>query len=323
MADIFVSYAAEDGGVARYVAEGLEKAGYTVWYYQKHGQVPGEDYLGNIGERVREARAVVLFVSDGALSSAQCESEAQIAWEERKELIPLLSGFSFEVLRGKEVKGKKEGKRWADRIGTRVSIQIDAEDPEGVLQAVLAGVRSTVRPSRSVPTNPDARPVAAPVSAAPPVSSSPTRDSPAGAAVATVVGGLGVLYCLFSLGRTLSPPPGPEAAVLALFPTVKTMNVLVNVLGLLQNAGLVYGAWLLRRRDSSGAPLIRKIALSMLAAVGIWTIVCVSTFSGASAAAKVPDPVARSAMVSGTITLALMALVPSGIVFWMFRGARK
>lgn len=322
MADIFVSYAAEDGGVARYVADGLEKAGYTVWYYQKHGQVPGEDYLDNIGERVREARAVVLFVSDGALSSAQCESEAQIAWEERKELIPLLSGFSFDVLRSKEVHGKREGKRWADRIGTRVSIQIDAEDPESVLQAVLAGVRSTVRPSRSVPTAGSAPRAAAPVAPSAPMPAAAARPS-SGGTVATVLGSLGVLYCLFSLNRVLSPPPGPEAIVAALFPTVKTMNVLINLVGLALNAGLLYGAWLLRRGDSLGAVLIRRIALGMLMAIGIWAIVVLSSFSGASAAAKVPNPADRSNLVSGTVFLAIISLVPSAIVFWLFRGARK
>src|ERR1700730_12911940 len=100
MADIFISYAAEDGEVARYVAKGLEDANYTIWYYQKHGQVAGEDYLDNIGRRVREARAVVLFVSESALTSPQCEAEMRIAWEQGKKIIPLLSGLSFKRLEG-------------------------------------------------------------------------------------------------------------------------------------------------------------------------------------------------------------------------------
>src|SRR6476646_8668775 len=134
MADIFVSYAAEDGPIARYVAQGLKQADYDVWEYQTDGQIPGADYLDNIGEGVRQARVVVLFVSPHSIASPQCNTEAQIAWEKDKDLIPLLRGITFD-----QMAASKKGKRWADRIGTRVSIQIDGREPQAVLDAVLAG----------------------------------------------------------------------------------------------------------------------------------------------------------------------------------------
>jgi TIR domain-containing protein len=311
MADVFVSYAAEDGAVARYVAEKLKGEHYDVWYYQGDGQTPGQDYMDNIGDGVRNARVVVLFVSLSAIASPQCNSEAQIAWEESKEVIPLLRGLTFEQL-----KADKRGKRWADRIGTKVSISIDGKAPDAVLESVLAGLRATRRTTGTTarPAVP-ARPAAAPL---------PSPAYPAaGTVVAGVVGGLGLLYCFYSLGYVLFTPAGPQAWIFANFPTVKTADLLVNLLGAAQNAGLLYGAWLLHRRDSRGAPLIRKIALTMLAAVGLWLVLCLFVFTGAGAASRIPNPADRSKVVEATIAFGMMALVPSAIVFWLFRGARR
>lgn len=311
MAEVFVSYAAEDGEVARYVAEGLKAERYDVWYYQGDGQTPGQDYMDNIGDGVRSARAVVLFVSPSAIASPQCNSEAQIAWEESKEVIPLLRGLSFEQL-----KADKRGKRWADRIGTKVSISIDGRPPRAVLDSVLAGLRATRRATGGA--GPPAQPAAAPLP-------SPAARAPAaGAVVAGVVGGLGLVYCLSSLGRVLSPPAGsPEAWVLANFPVAKSADVLVNLVGAAQNAALLYGAWLFHRREPRGAPLVRTISLTMLAAVALWLIVCLLAFTGAGAAARIPNPADRSRLVEATIFVGLIALVPSAIVFWLFRDARK
>jgi hypothetical protein len=319
MADVFVSYAAEQGEVARYVAQGLETAGYDVWYYQKHGQIPGEDYWKNIGRRVREARAVVLFVSDAALQSVQCKAESRIACETEKELIPLLSGFSHaELLEREFVPGEKEGQSWADKIGSRVAIQIDGMDPEEVLQTVLVGLRANVRPSRELAGSASSGRAPSPAPA-----TRPAGTPSSGAVIAGAVGALGLLYCLFSMGRVFSPAPGGEAWLAANFPTVRVANILVNLLGLAQNAGLLYGAWRLKQNDPAGAPLIRKVALSMLVAVGLWAVVCLLTFTGSRAAALMPNPAARSTVVNGTLFLAMVALLPSGIVFWLFRNAKR
>jgi hypothetical protein len=152
MAEVFISYAAEDGEIARYVAERLRGERYDVWYYQGDSQTPGQDYMDNIGDGVRNARVVVLFVSPSAIASPQ---------------------------------------------------------------------------------------------------------------------------------------------------------------------------WLLRRRDARGAPLIRTIALSMLAAVGLWLVFCLLVFTGAGAVARIPDPADRSKLVAAIIAFGMIALLPSAIVFWLFRGARK
>lgn len=313
MAEIFVSYAAKDGDIARYVAQGLKHADYEVWEYQQDGQTPGADYLDNIGEGVRRARVVVLFVSANSIASPQCNSEAQIAWEESKEVIPLLRGMTFEQL-----KADKKGKRWADRIGTKVSIQIDGREPQAVLDAVLAGLQATLRTTGATPAIAARTPAAAPPT---PFPSASPAGLPPRVIVAGAVGVLGLLYCLYSTRRVLSPPPGPEAWLAASFPTVKVANILVNLVGILQNGALLNGAlgW---RKDPGGGPLIRKVAISMLVTVGLWALVCLFTFMGSRAAALIPDPAARSTVINGTIFLAMVALVPAAIVFWLFRGDR-
>lgn len=312
MADVFVSYASRDAEIARYVARGLKQADYDVWDYQQDGQTPGADYLDNIGEGVRQARVVVLFVSPSSVVSPQCNSEAQIAWEESKEVIPLLCGITFEQL-----KSDKKGKRWADRIGTKVSIQIDGRDPQQVLEAVLAGLQATRRTTAAAPRRSDRPPVKSAGSV------SGQRIPSAGAAIAGAVGALGLIYCLFSMSRVFSPPPGPEAWLAKNFPTVKLANVLVNLLGLAQNAALLYGAWRLKQSDAAAAVLIRRVALSMLVTVGVWALVVLLHFTGARAAALIPDPAGRSAVINGTLFLAMVALVPSALVFWVFRKAGK
>jgi hypothetical protein len=312
MADVFVSYAAEDGEIARHVAQGLKQAAYDVWEYQTDGQIPGADYLDNIGEGVRQARVVVLFVSPHSIASPQCNTEAQIAWEKDKDLIPLLCGITFD-----QMAASKKGKRWADRIGTRVSIQIDGREPQAVLDAVIAGLDATRRATGAAPT--PARTPIAPGT----LPSAPPAGLPPRAIVAGAVGALGLLYGLFSMGRVFSPPPGPETWLATNFPNVKLANVLVNLLGLAQNAALLYGVWRLKQRDPRASPLIRKVAISMLVTVGLWALVCLVTFSGSRAAALIPDPSARSTVVNGTIFLAMVALVPSAIVFWVFRNAKR
>ncbi len=98
--------------------------------------------------------------------------------------------------------------------------------------------------------------------------------------------------------------------------------MLVILAGIAQNAALVYGAWLVHRQNPRGAPLIRKVALTMLASVVLWAAVCLFALTGSRAAALIPNPADRTNAVLGTIFLALTSLFPSAIVFGLFRNDR-
>jgi hypothetical protein len=309
-ADIFVSYASEDGDVARHVARGLKREGYAVWNYLDDGQIPGEDYVENIGEGVRAARVIVLFVSPNAVASPQCNAEAQIAWQESKVVIPLLSRVSYDQLLE-----TRKGKGWVDRIGATVAIPIDAMEPEQVLETVLTGLRSTLRPSRAAAGSPSRH--AAPSPAPAP----PSAIAPAGGAIlATIVGALGILYNLGFLKILFTPPAtAQEHLVRAQFRLALTASILVNLAGLAQNGALLYGAGLMRKRDPRGAPIIRKTALSMLATIGLWALVNLMSFGGAAAARTMNS----ADLVQTTLATAAIALFPAAIVFWVFRKAKR
>ena len=61
MADIFISHVEEDGEIAVALAEGLEAAGYTTWYYERD-TVPGPPYLVQVRKSIEEAQAFVLLI---------------------------------------------------------------------------------------------------------------------------------------------------------------------------------------------------------------------------------------------------------------------
>jgi TolB-like protein len=74
MPDIFLSYAREDQAVARRFAEGLQRAGYEVWWDQ--ALHPGETFDQVTESALREARAVVVLWSRQSVLSRWVRSEA-------------------------------------------------------------------------------------------------------------------------------------------------------------------------------------------------------------------------------------------------------
>ncbi len=149
-------------------------------------------------------------------------------------------------------------------------------------------------------------------------------DAGLGATVAAVVGAIGLPYTLFQLARALSPVAGtPEAWVMAVFPGFRNATALVNAAGAVMNALLLLGAWLVLRGNPRGARMIRRTSMAMLANGGVWLLVSLTQFSGEAAQARLVNPAGRSALVQVTITVGLIALAPSGLVFAIFRNSGK
>ena len=61
----------------------------------------------------------------------------------------------------------------------------------------------------------------------------------------------------------------------------------------------------------------------MIVALGVWLLVSLSSFTGSGARAAIPDAAARASLVGATIVAGLMGLAPAGLVFAIFRNARK
>ena len=313
MADVFISYAHGDAEIAASVAARLEAVGYTTWRYEEKSRLGGS-YLERIAKEIRGCRAALFVISAASLASPQCKAELVRAHELSKPLLPLRRGISHEDL----VRSSDE---WGLALKGAVTEEVTLETAAAVADDAAAvlreqGVEPGGPPSLPSTSGRNAR-GAAPATA-------PKAASP-GTAIAAILGGLGLPYTLYHLGRTLSPPAGsPESWVFSTFGSFRTATLLVNAAGVAQNALLLWSAWLAHRRDPRGGPLLRKVSLSMLVTVGLWLLVALAIFSGRAAAAAVPDAANRSALFAGAITAALIAAVPSALVFFLFRhGGRE
>ncbi len=314
VADVFISYAHQDGELVRELSPVLEAAGYSTWYYEDKGAV-GASYLLQIDQEIERCHAVIVLISPDSVGSDQVSKEVIRAHEAKKKFIPLRRGISHAEF-------QKRQPEWRMAFGAAVSAEVPEEEgARAVGPRILEGLkRLGVEPGGppALPSSPLRR-VSRGVARG-----LPARDAGLGAAVAAVVGLLGLPYALFHLSRALFPVAGsPEGWVMTVFPGFRNATVVVNAAGAVMNALLLRGAWLVRRGDPRGAPLIRGVSLAMLANVGVWLLVSLTQFSGDAAQARLVNPAGRSALVQATISAAFLAFVPSGLVFALFRNARR
>lgn len=89
MARIFLSYDHEDMGLAKPIADALEKSGHTVWY-DRHIQ-GGAQYSHKIEQALDAADTVVVLWSKHSLDSAWVRDEAAEG-RDRGKLVPLKVG---------------------------------------------------------------------------------------------------------------------------------------------------------------------------------------------------------------------------------------
>lgn len=87
MANIFLSYARDDGAKAKRVAQALEGAGHIVWWDQQIGA--GSRFSKEIDQALRNAELVVVLWSKSSIESAWVQDEAA-AGRDSGRLIPVL-----------------------------------------------------------------------------------------------------------------------------------------------------------------------------------------------------------------------------------------
>jgi hypothetical protein len=134
VAEIFISYVQEDGDVAREIADGLEGAGYSVWYYERDS-LPGYSYLEQILEVIDQARAVVVVLSPAALGSPQVNIEISEAHTAGKRFVPLLRDLDFATLSSRQ-------RPWTMMFGTAVAAPIPREGVTALLPRLVRGLQA-------------------------------------------------------------------------------------------------------------------------------------------------------------------------------------
>jgi hypothetical protein len=140
MRDVFISHAEEDANVSKEIANGLEGEGYTTWYYERDGDVPGIPHLDQSREAIEQSRAVILVISTHSIESHEVNTEVLYAHEIKKPIIPVRIDISHEEF-------KKRQPRWHFVIPTTVSVSISKEDKKekedihSILPQIIKGLK--------------------------------------------------------------------------------------------------------------------------------------------------------------------------------------
>lgn len=82
---IFVSYSHKDSAIVLPIIEGLDKAGYRVWY--DAGIEAGSEWPENVAMHISQSAVVLVFLSKNALNSQNCIREIHFSIKKRKEIL--------------------------------------------------------------------------------------------------------------------------------------------------------------------------------------------------------------------------------------------
>lgn len=138
MARVFISYVEEDEGVAKRIAEGLERFGHAAWFYGRNA-VPGVSYLEQTRLATDSSDSVVLVISEKSVGSRQVDIEVVYAFEKGRPFVPLLVEMDhprFQVL----------APSWRQMCGDATSIRVERPPTDGEIERIAAGLRSVASP---------------------------------------------------------------------------------------------------------------------------------------------------------------------------------
>ena len=132
MSDVFISYVEEDSAIAQQIANELDNAGFTTWYYERDSLV-GTSYLLQTGEAIDKCKAIVILISRASLGSYHITKEVERGYEAEKHFIPILVDVSYNDL-------VESSSILRQVLGTRVSISIPLEGVSSVIARVIKGL---------------------------------------------------------------------------------------------------------------------------------------------------------------------------------------
>jgi hypothetical protein len=130
---VFISYAEEDGALARLLAEYLEQNGHLAWYYERDS-VPGPTYFRQVQAAIARADAFLIILSDVSIGSRQVAGELLFAHESAKSLLPVLCGLTFEDLKARR-------SDWAMLLGGAVAVALSPDSPASDFVPLLRGLQ--------------------------------------------------------------------------------------------------------------------------------------------------------------------------------------
>jgi len=132
--DVFIAHVEEDAEIALEIALGLEKAGYSTWCYEVDN-VPGPSYLVQTGQRIEQAKAVVVVISPHSIGSHQVTREVVRAHECGKYFIPVRRDISHVEFQNRQPE-------WREAMGAASSISVTTDNVEVVTKRIIDGLEA-------------------------------------------------------------------------------------------------------------------------------------------------------------------------------------
>jgi type III secretion system-like peptide-binding chaperone/TIR domain-containing protein len=153
MADVFICHVEENEQLAAALAEGLEKAGVSCWYYERDSY-PGPSYLVQTGDAIESCKAVVVLISSAAFETPlQMRSEIIQAYEAGKSFVPLLVDVTVPEFHERQPE-------WRRVIGSATAVRVPEGGASALMERLLKGLRSLGISEDASPLPPSPKPTA-------------------------------------------------------------------------------------------------------------------------------------------------------------------
>jgi len=149
MINVFISHVEEDAEIAREIAEGLEREGFSTWYYERDS-LPGVDHLDQTAEAIEKSQAVLVLISTESLASNQVDTEVKLAHELGKRYVPVLKNLKHSEFQGLN-------RVWRVAMGMAATISIPPAGIGEILPRLVAGLRRMGIGSDAMPKEQEAR----------------------------------------------------------------------------------------------------------------------------------------------------------------------
>lgn len=129
---VFISHVEKDRDIVNAVADGLEKAGYETWYYERDSII-GPSYLLQTKQAVENAQAIIVVISLHSLSSRQVTAEVVRAHEAGIPFLPLLRDISHAEFQRRQPE-------WQEAMGSAASYGLPKEGVTSIMPKIFAGL---------------------------------------------------------------------------------------------------------------------------------------------------------------------------------------
>ncbi len=143
MSRIFLSHVERDLTIMMQIAQGLEAAGYSTWYFERD-VLAGTSYLIQITQAIEDCEGLVLIASPNAFSSDQVTKEVVGGFERGRPFFPVLVNITPPEL-------KERQPEWRHALGGTAMITLGPEGVPAAVTRIIEGLKGKgIMPGRDL-----------------------------------------------------------------------------------------------------------------------------------------------------------------------------